>query len=95
MSNSSIDVSIIVPEAKDDSRAAKLCLHRGEWQATPVVSDASKMARAIDDPYKLVRRTKAVAKRYGVDSTVLREFKYRLIDLGFTADQIKLITLTC
>ena len=90
MSNSEIDITIIVPDAKDNSRAARLCLHRGVWQASPMWSAASQMAQAIDDPYKLVRRSKAVVRRYG-GHHVVSPFVARLKELGFTVAQIKQI----
>jgi hypothetical protein len=92
MSNSSIDVSSIVPEAKDDSRAAKLCYYRGDWHPTPLWGAASKMAQAIDDPRKLVRRSKAVAQRYGANSPSFVCFVHRLRELDFTDAQIKQIS---
>jgi hypothetical protein len=67
MTNASIVISTIIPEAKDHGRAAKLSLRSGAttYHSEPFRGKASTMAQAIDDPYKLVRRAKAVAQRYG------------------------------
>lgn len=91
MNNSEIDVAAIVPEAKDTGRAARLSLVKGVWKDYPSVGAASKMAQAIDDPYKLVRRAKAVVQRYGTTSSAWRYFADRLWALGFTHEQVKII----
>lgn len=91
MSNAEMDVSIIIPEPKDDGRAAKLSLRNGQWHSYPFFGAASKMAQAIDDPCKLVRRSKAVARRYGTDNSAWGPFADRLQDLGFTSKQIEQI----
>ena len=94
MFTTQIDINTVIPDAKDTSRAAKLSLFKGKWLSTPSTGAASKMAQAIDDPYKLVRRSKAVAQRYGADSSAFRQFKYRLQELLFTAEQIKQIAIS-
>ena len=91
MANTDIDISTIIPEAKDHGRAAKLAFREGQWFSTPFIGAASKMAQAIDDPYKLVRRAKAVGQRYGFDTPVSRQFTSRMRELGFTAEQRKQI----
>lgn len=103
-----INVDEIVPQQKDYDRAKGLQFKgrsfRGDGQ--PWGSEASKMAKLIKDPIKLVRRAKAVAAVYGADegymsntgyyhhvspdaeTDVWGPFKKRLIEFGFTNDQI-------
>ena len=68
------------------------------------------MAKLIKDPIKLIRRAKAVVKRYGAfgymgyghdvgycihkDSDVFKPFAIALTDMGFTYQQIKQIIET-
>lgn len=70
MSDTSVDwieVSDVIPEQKDHDRAEGLKIRRGTFHGdnSPFKSNASKMAKAIEDPIKLVRRAKAVAQLYG------------------------------
>lgn len=62
-----IDVDRIDPHQKDIDRAEGLKYMRGAYQGDdlPFRSNASKMSKLIKDPFKLVRRAKAVARRYG------------------------------
>ena len=107
-----INVDEIVPQQKDYDRAKGLQFKgrsfRGDGQ--PWGSEASKMAKLIKDPIKLVRRAKAVAAVYGADegymsntgyyhhvspdaeTDVWGPFKKRLIEFGFTNDQISSIS---
>ena len=55
-----ISVSYIEPESKDSMRAKNLAQH-GFGR---IASEASKMAKAITDMNKLVRRAKAVANTW-------------------------------
>jgi hypothetical protein len=70
MSNTSVDwieVADVVPEQKDHDRAEGMKFRKGTFHGdnSPFKSNASKMAKAIEDPIKLVRRSKAVAQMYG------------------------------
>ena len=70
MSNTSVDwieVSDVVPEQKDHDRAEGMKFRKGTFHGdnSPFKSNASKMAKAIEDPIKLVRRAKAVVQMYG------------------------------
>jgi len=62
-----IDVNSIYPEQKDIMRAEGLMVLRGKTRGDdkPFRSNASKMSKLITDPYKMVRRAKAVSQMYG------------------------------
>jgi len=62
-----IDVNRILPETKDIMRAEGLMNMRGKTRDDdkPFRSNASKMSKLITDPYKMVRRAKAVSQMYG------------------------------
>lgn len=82
-----IDVSKIVPEAKDKLRADNLGKKRER------LTDASLQAVLISDLEKLVRRSKAVVDRWGTKLKGLEDpwgpFKQALEAKGFTPEQIK------
>lgn len=99
-----IDVNAIFPESKDEMRAEGLMVLRNRTKddGSPFRSNASKMAKLIQDPYKLVRRAKAVSCLYGYgdyfpvrpgkfidqDSNVFAPFAERLKEMGFSNSQI-------
>lgn len=67
----SIDVDSIKPEQKDHDRAEGFKFRKQFGRVSfngdnsPFASEASKMAKSIKDPIKMVRRAKAVAQMYG------------------------------
>lgn len=73
-----IKIEKIAPEKKDFDRVEKL---RSTQEA--------KMANAITDPIKLVRRTKAYIAKNG---NVPNPFINKMIEMGFTENQVKDIT---
>ena len=99
-----IDVNSIFPEKKDIMRAEGLMILRGKSKIdrSPFRSNASKMSKLITDPFKLVRRSKAVSQMYGYgdyfpvppgkeidpDANVFAPFAERLEQLGFSKEQI-------
>ena len=108
MNISQIDVAYIYPDHKDRQRALNLIVARcnGQNRAVSVTAAAQKMARLIRDPYKLVRRAKAIIIAWGKGSTecvmfgeyfvsgnAWIPFKERLIEMGFSATQISIIEL--
>lgn len=64
-----INVEEIIPQQKDYDRAEGLKWqgHSFKGNGEPYGSEASKMAKLIKDPIKLVRRAKAVVATYGSD----------------------------
>lgn len=102
MDTSIIKVDKIVPDEKDIMRAENLSFrhHSFYGSGAPFGSEASKMAKVIKDPYKLVRRAKAVINRWGTrDYTgysagvpkrenVWIPFREALINMGFSWDQV-------
>jgi len=62
-----LDVDAIKPEKKDHDRAEGLKFRGRTFHGdnSPFASEATKMAKLIKDPQKLVRRAKAVAQLYG------------------------------
>jgi hypothetical protein len=62
-----IDVNQITPDKKDSERAENLQFRGSTFHGSgaPWASQASKMAKCIKDPIKLVRRAKAVVQMYG------------------------------
>jgi hypothetical protein len=64
---SDIDVSQILPSQKDIERVENLQFRGSTFHGSgaPWASEASKMAKLIKDPIKLIRRAKAVAQKYG------------------------------
>jgi len=99
-----IDVNRILPESKDIMRAEGLMILRGKMKgdSKPFYSNASKMSKLITDPYKMVRRAKAVSQMYGfgdyfplppgrtIDegSNVFKPFAEQLKNMGFSKQQI-------
>ena len=100
-----IDVNIILPEKKDIMRAEGLLILRGKTfkgDGTPFRSNASKMSKLITDPFKMIRRAKAISSMYGfgdyfelppgrtIDqgSNVFAPFAERLVIMGFSKEQI-------
>lgn len=79
-------VDKINPEEKDYVRA--LDLDRG---GEPDLGKASRMAKAITDPAKLVRRSKAVVGIWGTESA-WTFFKLELKITGFTEEEIAKIS---
>lgn len=83
-----IDVSLLFPEAKDLDRAKDL-YKKGRWYAD---GKASTMVKVITDPYKLVRRAKAVVMLNGRnDYHTVPHFVDALKRMGFIQEQIELI----
>lgn len=64
---SEIDVNQITPDEKDREHAENLQFRGSTFHGSgaPWASQASKMAKCIKDPFKLVRRAKAVVQMYG------------------------------
>lgn len=99
-----MDVNKILPETKDIMRAENLIILRGKTKDDdrPFRSNASKMSKLITDPFKMVRRAKAVSQLYGygdyfplppgknIDqaSNVFAPFAEALKRMGFTKEQI-------
>jgi hypothetical protein len=87
-------ISLIKPEGKDYERALGLASDYDD--AVPSTAKASKMSKLIKEPYKLVRRAKAVVGVWGTDDhegksfdeNVWLPFKRALKDMGFTEAQI-------
>lgn len=83
-----IDVSLLFPEPKDLDRARDL-YKKGSYYAD---GKASTMARVITDPYKLVRRAKAVVMVNGKsDYKTVPHFVDALKRMGFIKEQIEQI----
>ena len=95
----SIDVDSVKPEKKDMDRAEgmKLNNRKAREDGSPWKVCAAKMAKAIKDPMKLIRRSKAVRMTYGdfydgdSDSDVWERFKEALENMGFSDSQIQSI----
>ena len=99
-----IDVNKVRPEKKDIMRAEGLLIQRSKTKGngSPFRSNASKMAKLITDPFKLVRRAKAISSMYGFgdyftlppgrtidqDANVFAPFAERLKELGFSKEQV-------
>lgn len=64
-----IDVDELIPDEIDIKRAENLAFRGPTFRGNglPWGSEASKMAKLIKDPYKLVRRAKAVVAEWGAD----------------------------
>ena len=89
-----LDVDKIDPEEKDYLRAL------GFGDEIPDEGKASRMAKAITDRAKLVRRSKAVVGIWGTEDytnnrgdivNAWRPFKSALLNMGFTEAQISRI----
>jgi hypothetical protein len=89
-------IDSIEPEPKDYDRAVGLASSYDEY--IPDTGKAQRMANAIKDPYKLVRRAKAIVGAWGTDSyegkawvpspNVWIPFNAALRRMGFTESQI-------
>ena len=89
-------IDSIEPEPKDYDRAVGLASSHDEY--VPDTGKAQRMANAIKDPYKLVRRAKAIVGAWGTDNykgkawvpspNVWLPFDAALRRMGFTEDQI-------
>ena len=88
------NIDSIEPEPKDYDRAVGLATSFDDY--VPATTKATRMANAIKDPYKLVRRAKAVVGAWGTedyeargwDENAWRPFKSALVKMGFTESQI-------
>jgi hypothetical protein len=92
-----LNIGSIEPEPKDYDRAVGLASSYDEY--VPDTGKAQRMANAIKDPYKLVRRAKAVVGAWGTDNykvkfdwlpspNVWLPFYAALRKMGFTEGQI-------
>jgi hypothetical protein len=92
-----LNIGSIEPEPKDYDRAVGLASSYDEY--VPDTGKAQRMANAIKDPYKLVRRAKAIVGAWGTDNykvkfdwlpspNVWLPFKSALVKMGFTESQI-------
>jgi hypothetical protein len=77
-------VSSTNPEEKDYVRALGLESKEG----IPDSGKASRMAKAIKDPVKLIRRSKAVVGIWGTENMCWQFFKEELSLAGFTEKDI-------
>jgi len=92
------NVGSIEPEAKDYERAAGLSSSYDDY--IPDSGKAIRMANAIKDPFKLVRRSKAIVGAWGTEDyecklsteNVWAPFENALRKMGFTEDQIDTIS---
>ena len=107
-----IDVRAVVPDAKDFERADSLQFQGRTFKGdcSGFEGQARRMAKAIKNPLKLVRRTMAVVNVYGAfgymnygsgvescihaDSDVFRPFATALVDMGFSKEQIEQVIVT-
>jgi hypothetical protein len=91
-------IDSIEPEPKDYDRAVGLAHEDQDY--VPSTGKAVRMANAIKDPYKLVRRSKAIVGAWGTDfyqgrtweENVWLPFESALRKMGFTEDQIEEIS---
>ena len=92
-----LNIDSIEPEPKDYDRAVGLASSHDEY--VPDTGKAQRMANAIKDPYKLVRRAKAIVGAWGTEDygggaswipkpNVWLPFKSALVKMGFTERQI-------
>ena len=102
MDTSGFHIREFIPEKKDHDRAENLSWCRGSFYGSgaPFQSEASKMAKLIKDPGKLIRRSIAVVMRWGTSDHVgyncgqpktenaWTPFRARLAEMGFTWQQI-------
>lgn len=90
-------IGSIEPEPKDYDRAVGLASSYDEY--VPDSGKALRMANAIKDPYKLVRRAKAIVGAWGTEDyeggsvytpkpNVWLPFKSALVKMGFSEHQI-------
>ena len=92
-----LNIDSIEPEPKDYDRAVGLASSYDEY--VPDSGKALRMANAIKDPYKLVRRAKAIVGAWGTEDyeggsvytpkpNVWLPFKSALVKMGFSEHQI-------
>jgi len=92
-----LNIDSIEPEPRDYDRAVGLATSFDDY--VPDTGKAQRMANAIKDPYKLVRRAKAVVGAWGTDNykvkfdwlpspNVWLPFYAALVKMGFTEGQI-------
>ena len=92
-----INIESIQPEEKDFERAEDMKFRKAFGRITfngdnsPFLSEASKQAKLIKDPEKLIRRTIAVIATYGENSEVAGVFLTKLSELGLGYSQIQQI----
>jgi len=93
-----IEVQTIYPEKKDKDRAYMLGVMPGGKKADgPLQGKANSQAKAIQNSYKLVRRSIAVVEQWGLGDhqtekglvNPWRPFREKLIGTGFSAKQIQ------
>jgi hypothetical protein len=82
-----LQVNEIEPEAKDIERAQTMS---NIWGSDAQAGAASKMAKLITDPVKMVRRAKAVAQACR-NTDVHHQFAHQMVQMGFTLDQVRAI----
>jgi predicted Rossmann fold nucleotide-binding protein DprA/Smf involved in DNA uptake len=105
-----INIDSINPTPKDFERAQGLDFRKQFGRVTfygngaPFQSEASKMAKLIKDPEKLIRRAKAVAATWGTNATngysqgtpqeqnVWQPFEQALHNMGFTYGEVNKIS---
>lgn len=73
-----LDIRGITPLSKDIMRAEGINSY----------NKACSMAKKITDPQKMIRRTKAVAKEFGIDSNYTTAFLNEMLYKGFTKEQV-------
>ena len=102
MDVSCINIKSYIPLKKDIDRAENLSWCRGSYYGSgaPFQCEASKMAKLIKDPDKLIRRSIAVVMRWGTNDHIGYDvgvpkkenawtpFRDRLYEMGFTGTQI-------
>lgn len=104
-----LNIVSIRPDQKDLDRVDQFQFNtsfgrcRFYGNGAPSASGAKKMAKAIKDPEKLVRRAKAVVERWGIQDWTgfsqgqpiienpWKPFRSRLQELGFSSNQISQI----
>ena len=95
-----IDVDKHNPEEKDYVRALGLC--KNNDSEIPDTGKSERMAKAIKDPLKLIRRAKAVVVVWGIEDqynvndeveNVWKPFEKALQGMGFSPFDIALISV--
>lgn len=92
-----IKINEIQPKEEDFQRAENLRFKKTARRIifngdnSPFESEASKQAKLIKDPEKLIRRTIAVIATYGENSEVAEIFLTKLYEIGFIYSQIQQI----
>lgn len=103
-------IANLAPTQKDIDRVEDFAFFKRGYRnwfygnGAPIASNASKMAKLISDPEKLVRRARAVVQRWGTEphyglaagrpvlEDVWTPFRNRLVELGFSREQIREIS---